>query len=52
MTIFTDRELEFLASLRKDWARLYRNELVRLMKEDVERRVRFGIEDIGSTCRS
>jgi hypothetical protein len=34
MSILTNRELEFLASLRTDWRRLYWNELVRLLKED------------------
>jgi hypothetical protein len=34
MSIFTRRELEFLASLKKSWDRLYRSELVRLLKED------------------
>jgi hypothetical protein len=33
MSILTDRELEFLASLRLDWRRFYWNELVRLLKE-------------------
>jgi hypothetical protein len=34
MSILTNRELEFLASLRTDWHRLYWNELARLLKED------------------
>jgi hypothetical protein len=34
MSIFTGRELEFLASLRTSWKRLYWNELARLRKED------------------
>jgi hypothetical protein len=34
MSIFTGRELEFLASLRTSWKRLYWNELARLLKED------------------
>ena len=34
MSIFTGRELEFLASLRTSWRRLYCNELARLLKED------------------
>jgi hypothetical protein len=34
MSIFTGRELEFLASLRTSWRRLYWNELARLLKED------------------
>ena len=34
MSILTNRELEFLASLRTDWRRLYWNELARLLKED------------------
>ena len=33
MSIFTGRELEFLASLRTSWRRLYWNELARLLKE-------------------
>lgn len=33
MSIFTGRELEFLASLRTSWRRLYCNELARLLKE-------------------
>jgi hypothetical protein len=34
MSILTDRELEFLASLRISWRRFYWNELIRLLKED------------------
>ena len=34
MSIFTSRELEFLAGLRRGWQRLYWNELVRLLKQD------------------
>lgn len=34
MSILTNRELEFLASLKTDWRRLYWNELARLLKED------------------
>jgi hypothetical protein len=34
VSIFTARELEFLASLRTDWSRLYWNELASLLKED------------------
>jgi hypothetical protein len=34
MSIFTSRELEFLASLKTSWKRLYWNELARLLKED------------------
>jgi hypothetical protein len=34
MSILTNRELEFLASLRLDWRRFYWNELKRLLKED------------------
>jgi hypothetical protein len=33
MSILTGRELEFLASLRTDWRRLYCNELARLLRE-------------------
>ena len=38
MSIFTSRELEFLASLRKSWDTLYRSELARLLKEDDNQR--------------
>jgi len=34
MPIFTSHELEFLARLRRDWQRLYWNELARLLKDD------------------
>ena len=34
MSIFTSRELEFLADLRQGWRRLYWSELARLLKED------------------
>jgi hypothetical protein len=34
MSIPTARELEFLASLRTCWSRLYWHELERLLKED------------------
>ena len=34
MSILTDRELEFLASLRTSWTRLYWNEFAHLLKED------------------
>jgi hypothetical protein len=34
MSILTGRELEFLASLRISWSRLYWNELARLLRED------------------
>jgi len=33
MSILTGRELEFLASLNGSWARLYRNELARLLRK-------------------
>lgn len=46
MSIFTDSELQFLATLRKSWERLYRNELVRLLREDAERRGLFQIKDM------
>jgi hypothetical protein len=46
MVIFTDRELEFLATLSDNWERLYRNELARLLKEEAERRGRFDIKPI------
>ena len=32
--MFTDRELDFLFSLRTSWPRLYSAELARLLKED------------------
>ncbi len=32
--MFTDRELEFIVSLRTSWPRLYSAELARLLKED------------------
>jgi hypothetical protein len=44
MVLFTDRELEFLATLKDNWERLYRNELARLLQEEVERRCRFDIK--------
>jgi hypothetical protein len=44
MVIFTDRELELLATLRDNWERLYRNELARLLQEEAERRDRFDIK--------
>ncbi len=31
MTIFTDRELEFLIGLRTNWGKLYLREVVRLL---------------------
>ena len=34
MSIFTRQELEFLASLKNDWRRLYQNELARLLNGD------------------
>jgi hypothetical protein len=34
MSIFTDRELEFLAGLNRSWSRLYWNELALLLKEN------------------
>jgi len=33
MMIFTNRDLESLTSLRANWERLYRNELLRLLNE-------------------
>ena len=44
MVIFTDRELELLATLRDNWAQLYRTELARLLNEEAERRGRFDIK--------
>jgi hypothetical protein len=46
MVIFTDRELAFLATLKDNWERLYRNELARLLQEEAERRGRFDIKRI------
>jgi hypothetical protein len=37
MSIFTGRELEFLASLNSSWRRLYFTELARLLEEDERR---------------
>ena len=37
MSILTSRELEFLVHLNTGWTRLYRNELVRLLKENDSR---------------
>jgi hypothetical protein len=34
MTIFTSRELAFLASPRREWRRLYRNEVARLLRNE------------------
>ena len=36
MCTLTQRELEFLASLKTGWRRLYRRELARLLKGDAE----------------
>jgi hypothetical protein len=36
MWTLTGRELEFLATLRQGWALLYRNELLRLLKEGAD----------------
>jgi len=44
MVILTDRELEIWATLRDNWERLYRNELVRLLQEEAQRRVRLDIK--------
>jgi hypothetical protein len=44
MVIFTDRELELLATLKDNWERLYRAELARLLQEEAERGGRFDIE--------
>lgn len=48
MVIFTDRELEFLATLKDAGERLYRAELARLLKEDAERRFRFDDQGVRS----
>jgi hypothetical protein len=49
MSILTGRELEFLASLRTGWSRLYWNELARLLKEDDDAsRVRHEAHSIAS----
>ena len=37
MSILTNRELEFLASLNTNWRRLYFTELARLLEEDERR---------------
>ena len=36
MCTLTQRELDFLASLKTSWRRLYRRELLRLLKGDAE----------------
>ena len=36
MCMLTQRELDFLASLKTGWRRLYRRELMRLLKGDAE----------------
>lgn len=36
MCMLTQRELDFLASLRTGWRLLYRRELMRLIRGDVE----------------
>jgi len=36
MCTLTQRELDFLASLKTGWRRLYRRELMRLLKRDAE----------------
>lgn len=36
MCMLTQRELDFLASLKTGWRLLYRRELMRLIKGDVE----------------
>lgn len=36
MCTLTQRELDFLASLKTGWRRLYRRELMRLLKGDAE----------------
>ncbi|MGY8706845.1 hypothetical protein RAD16_13985 [Bradyrhizobium sp. 18BD] len=36
MCTLTQRELDFLASLKTGWRRLYRHELMRLLKGDAE----------------
>ncbi len=38
MSILTNRELEFLASLQTDWNKLYCKEFARLQQEDADRR--------------
>lgn len=34
MSIFTSRELVLLANLKRDWGRLYRRELARLLLDE------------------
>ncbi|WP_164933936.1 hypothetical protein [Bradyrhizobium guangzhouense] len=36
MCMLTQRELDFLASLKTGWRQLYRRELVRLIRGDVD----------------
>ena len=36
MCMLTQRELDFLASLKSSWLMLYRRELMRLIRGDVE----------------
>jgi hypothetical protein len=36
MCTLTQRELDFLASLKTGWRRLYRRELIRLLRGDAE----------------
>jgi hypothetical protein len=42
MSILTGRELEFLASLRINWRRIYVSEVGRLLKEDDPRNCQAG----------
>ena len=46
MEIFTERELELLATLKDNWERLYRDELARLLKEEAQRRSRFDVKGV------
>ena len=56
MSIFTMRELEFLASLKTSWRRLYWNELARLLSEndnrsDISHEVPFIVSPPGGAKR-
>jgi hypothetical protein len=42
MSILTGRELEFLASLRTNWRRLYLSEFARVLKHDDTRDCQAG----------
>ena len=54
MCTLTQRELDFLASLKTGWRRLYRRELMRLLKGDTEaaRRSRRRARSSGASYRA